>query len=795
MKGIDLPIYQRKDSLEQEEEKKGLGRLIKNVPVLTICLSGLGFLLGRGNILNGLMPFGISYFSIILYFYNKDLITVKKVALIFLAINLGYFSYLGLESSGYLLTSLLLWVFTSNYISKEIKTIYYSLLTAALFLVFKLLKYYLFIQDNSIVLVAEVVMVFLLVLLIVRTIRELLGYFSEKKDNTLIGLLIVVLIFSLFISDLAIKNVFGVNMLRLLSSYLIMLLALTGGSTVASITGVLTGVFYSLSHLELMPLVGNYALAGVIAGSFSKQGKIGVGLGFVASTLIYIIFLSEPGYIIALVKESLIAASLLLLTPESIISYFSLFNFKQQAANKLEDRNLNSFINQRIKRFSHLFRELSIAFNEVAPVYQKKNRNIGVFLDLITDKACKKCDLYQSCWQQSFNDTYQSMFKLLAIAENRGEIEVKTLDRIMQVSCSRKIRLTTTINQFVKMYELNSYWETKLEDNKKILLEQLAGMAEVMDDLASELTINVKPEDKVKEKAYSILMDAGLIINEISVTNYNDEQLEFTIRKKSCAGKKDCIKKMMPLLNNKLGYSLALTWNECGEELGNSSCICQLSPGPKYSFTTGVAVASSDEEISGDNYAFFRLKEEKFIAILSDGMGIGASAFQESKGAVTLLKNMIQSGLSYDSALRTINSILGIRSVEENFATIDLLSVDLITAKAQFAKVGSVSSFIKRDQEVNMVKSTTLPAGILNQIEVEPSCLQLYDGDFIIMITDGILESNPNLTIKEEWIIKLLKNNLIDDPTSLAQYILQKAQQNSNSNDDMTVLVIKVDKC
>ncbi|MBM7557173.1 SpoIIE family protein phosphatase [Halanaerobacter jeridensis] len=124
-----------------------------------------------------------------------------------------------------------------------------------------------------------------------------------------------------------------------------------------------------------------------------------------------------------------------------------------------------------------------------------------------------------------------------------------------------------------------------------------------------------------------------------------------------------------------------------------------------------------------------------------------------------------------------------------------MLSIDLVTAKAEFSKVGSVSSFIKRGQEINMVKSTSLPIGILNQIEVEPTQLQLHDGDFIIMITDGILESAENLMIKEEWIIKLLKNNLIDDPNSLAQYILQKAQQNSNNNDDMTVLVIRVDKC
>jgi stage II sporulation protein E len=795
VKGSDLPIYQRQNNLDQEEDLSIVQLLINNFPAISICLILVGFLLGRGSILDQLMPFGISYFAIFLYFANRGLITTKKLILIFLAINLGYFSYLGLEGSFYSLSSLALLVVTSRYISKEVKVVYYSLLSGVVFLLFDLMRFYFMDHLGIVLLLAECSIVFLLVLLVLRMGTEMLSYFSDKRDSVIVGLLSVIVVFSLFVSDLAIESVWGINLLRLLSSYLIMLLALNGGAHVATSAGVLTGILYSFSHLEVMPLVGNYALAGLIAGNFKKQGKLGVSLGFVVSNLIYIIFLTDPGYIIALVKEGLMASLLLFITPKSLVAYFDLFNIEDNLDYKLEDRKLNSFINKRIKKFSHLFKELSIAFDEVASAKQQQDRSIGVFLDLITDKVCKRCELYQSCWQQSFYDTYHSMFELLAIAENREEVEISDLENIMPVSCFRKVKLTAAINRFVKMHELNTYWESKLNDNKKILLDQLSGMSNVIDDLATELTINIRPEKRLENKTHSILTDAGLLIKDISVTNYNNEQLEFTVRKRSCSGEEECINKMLPLLNNKLGHSLDLVWSECGEELNNPSCVCQFSPGPKYRFSTGVATSSSEEQISGDNYTFFKLKEDKFITILSDGMGVGSKAFKESKGAVTLLENMIQSGLSYDSALKTINSILEIRSQEENFATIDLLSIDLVTAEAEFSKVGSVSSFIKRGQEINMIKSTSLPIGILNQIEIEPTYLQLHDGDFIIMITDGILDSNHNLTIKEDWIIKLLKNNLIDDPKSLAQYILQKAQNNSSDNDDMTVLVIKVDKC
>ncbi|MBM7557174.1 stage II sporulation protein E [Halanaerobacter jeridensis] len=667
MKGLDLPIYQRQNQLEGEKNNNS-STIINSVVMISIALVILGWLLGRGSILNNLMPFGISYFAIFLYFSNKGLVSQKKLALIFVAVNGGYLSYLGWGGSNYLLTSLCLWFVTINYLSKEIKIINYSLIVGGVFLIFKALKIYFFVKINTILLLAEFLLVFLLVLLLLRMASEMFGYLSDKSDTFLIALISIGLLFSLFLGDLAIENLWGINLLRVLSSYLIMLVALTGGVTTATSAGVLTGIFYSFSHLEMMPLVGNYALAGLLAGSFKKQNKLGVSLGFIISNLIYVIFLIEPGYIIALVKESVLASLFLLLTPKNMISYFDIFENQNNFDYTLEDRKLNSFINQRIKRFSHLFNELSIAFTEVATTKKEEEKNIGVFLDLITDKVCKKCDLYQSCWYQSFYDTYQGMFELLAIAENRGEVKIKDLEKVMPGSCFRKIKLTAAINQFVRMYELNSYWESKLKDNKKILLEQLSGMAKIIDDLSNELTIDIHPEQNLKTKTHTILKDAGLVIKDISVTNYNNEKLEFTIRKRSCNGGRDCINKMLPLLNNKLGHDLDLVWSECGLELDEPSCICQLAPGPKYCFVEGVATASSQKDISGDNHTFFKLKEDKFIAILSDGMGVGSKAFKESKGAVTLLKNMLQSGLDYESALKTINSILGIRSAEETFA-------------------------------------------------------------------------------------------------------------------------------
>jgi stage II sporulation protein E len=104
-----------------------------------------------------------------------------------------------------------------------------------------------------------------------------------------------------------------------------------------------------------------------------------------------------------------------------------------------------------------------------------------------------------------------------------------------------------------------------------------------------------------------------------------------------------------------------------------------------------------------------------------------------------------------------------------------------------------MSSFIKRDWEVKEIKSSSLPAGILEKIQVSSESIQLEPDDFVIMITDGILDSKPEVENKEEWFIQLLKNSSFDKAQAFSEYIMEKITEDKSSfNDDMTLIVFKV---
>ncbi|WP_027339863.1 stage II sporulation protein E [Halonatronum saccharophilum] len=798
MKSIDVPIYQRQNSLKSEEKKDGLLKRIYNkVPYFDLSFGVLAFLFARTIILDSLMPFGFIFFSIFFFQKEKKMIGLQRAVFILLGVSLGYISQLGLYSIKYLAAIIILIATIKN--KEVINDFRYSLLATLSFLICQLPQLIFasstveFISSSS-----EVLLVFLITIMAIRILPDVLIYLEDKDEGVIVRIVLASFVVALFFSGVPIEIFGDINIVRLIASYLIMLAAFVSGPNLATLLGVSLGFIYSIVNLSPYPLIGNYALAGLISGNFKNQKKLGVISGFIISNLIYVIFINNSDYITVLMREGMLAGLVFLLTPKKLIPSLDFLKKDKLRSERIEDKKWGDYLSYRIENFSKIFEELFDSFSGGIVVNKKDEvENVGTFMDLLTDKVCKGCDLYSSCWQKSFYDTYSSLFNLLNLAETKGEVTLGDLDKVMSINCSQKIKLSTNINEFIKMHELNSYWRSRLDNSEKVLLDQLSGMSNIINDLSNEINLDIKLDNDIKERVCCILENNGFIIKEVLASNYDDEDLELTIRKISCNGNDRCIKKMVPLLNSKLNLNLERTWNECGAELGKTNCVCRLAPASRYKFEGGVSTLSSSKEgVSGDHYTFFNQKNRRFVAILSDGMGVGAKAHKESKAAVSLLKKMLEAGLDYEFALHTVNSTLCLRSSEDTFATVDLFSVDSKTGRGEFVKVGSASSFIKRGSDISMIKSTSLPIGILNKVDIEPNSLQLQDKDMIIMMSDGVLDTNDNLTIKEEWILKILKNNLINDPQSLAQYILDKAASEGNNNsDDMTVLVIKVDKC
>ncbi|HHV78536.1 MAG TPA: SpoIIE family protein phosphatase [Firmicutes bacterium] len=214
---------------------------------------------------------------------------------------------------------------------------------------------------------------------------------------------------------------------------------------------------------------------------------------------------------------------------------------------------------------------------------------------------------------------------------------------------------------------------------------------------------------------------------------------------------------------------------------------------------TGVArVTRSGGVVSGDSYLVKELDKARTLLVLSDGMGSGPRAAMESRATIALLEKLLDAGFDRESALRTANSIMVMRSPDEVFATLDIAIINLQAGEAEFMKIGAAPSFLKRSHEVTAIKSQTLPMGIVSNIEVETIQKLISNGDIILMATDGVVDSRKDIDPPEQWICVFLSRLKSENPQDIAKRVLDKALENWRRSglqdipDDMTVLVAKV---
>ena len=118
---------------------------------------------------------------------------------------------------------------------------------------------------------------------------------------------------------------------------------------------------------------------------------------------------------------------------------------------------------------------------------------------------------------------------------------------------------------------------------------------------------------------------------------------------------------------------------------------------------------------------------------------------------------------------------------------------DLYTGKCEIAKAGASTTFIKRENQVEGIRSTSLPLGVVAKLEVDQVEAQLQDGDYIVMVTDGVMDALP--VGEQDLIMKMIiEGTSSQNPKEMAHHILEQVLTCSGEVplDDMTVLVVGI---
>ena len=205
-------------------------------------------------------------------------------------------------------------------------------------------------------------------------------------------------------------------------------------------------------------------------------------------------------------------------------------------------------------------------------------------------------------------------------------------------------------------------------------------------------------------------------------------------------------------------------------------------------YRIGAALRPKDgESVCGDTVSSFETENGLLCLLLSDGSGSGEPARRESALTNRLLRQFLEAGIEPESALKTLNAALALRSEETgSFATIDLLTVSLRGSDAALYKYGAAPTYVKKGGSVRRITGHALPVG-LRESPAAPDVtrLCLESGSFTVMVSDGVADA-----LGDEWLQNLLAGWDGKDPQALAGLVLQEAVKRGRLEDDCGVQVL-----
>lgn len=561
------------------------------------------------------------------------------------------------------------------------------------------------------------------------------------------------------------------------------------GASAGAIAGASGGILAALSG-DGMVVIGLYCLLGIGVGLFRQGGKIiSASAYFIMGVVLAYVFQEEIMGIVEL--RGIVSAIIVFLAiPKSSLRTIDI-DFDKEEENPFAKEDIRVLANYKIEDFSNAFRRLSKSF----ATFEEGSERISLaqmqnIFDDLSERVCKSCVNCSYCWDKHYEETYHSIKGILQMASEQGTIRVVDVESDFERRCIRLEDYVERINEDMRTAKMDLSWRNKMAESRKALGNQMQEVAGILGDFSKELS-HVKEIGKEEKRALMLaLRQAGLQVKKISILEKRggllEVQFQGRVKGRNCVTKRDVAAVLHHVLGKKF-RGVGETKNVIGKEYETIT----FSQDTNFKTLTGMArVAKSGEQVSGDNFSFLELGTGELLMVLADGMGSGRPAYTDSANLVEVLEDLLEVGFQKDSAIRMLNSFFVLSYEGRTFTTLDITSINLHTGECEFLKNGAAATFIKRKDQVETILSQALPVGVDLQADTTTRKTTLEDSDFIVMVTDGILDAFPGEE-KEFYIENILSNMQTSNPSDIANKILLQALERSAhiAPDDMSVLV------
>ncbi len=544
----------------------------------------------------------------------------------------------------------------------------------------------------------------------------------------------------------------------------------TGGAVVGALT--------TCGVLMCAPLLGRNTLllatSGLICGAFFTFSQIAAVGVFVFTSVLSLAALGVNSDTFPMLADLMLASLAFLAIPASSVrklaAYINAFSSPVDSVSRAASSKL-SFASGTIG-------EIRSQLTQVSRAIEKRAKASSLREDVIAF-ACEQCVYRSACPENS--QLRWSLGKLERICAKFNCVSDSDVEESL-AHCRRPAYLAQVFNKHYCERVEEKAGEMQMKELRGLLSEQLSSMQDMLADLSVKVGQVRNGDAELSDSVRSAFDRLGY--PNASACVYTDENMCVHAEVYLTSELETDAARVTAAVSAAAGCELDLP------SVFTAKGITRLSFCEKPAYCAEIATfsASRSDGCSGDTCEVFNAGASERYVILSDGMGTGKRARLDSVFTVSLVSRLINCGISMVTAHKMINSMLRVKGWEESFATLDILRLDLGSGSARMLKSGAAPSYLVRDGGLKILSSDAFPAGILPACAPDIADLKLFDGDIILLASDGADEECAKMLCT----LAAKETSAESICNKLGGFCLDKCS--GSPLDDITLIVVKITK-
>lgn len=419
-----------------------------------------------------------------------------------------------------------------------------------------------------------------------------------------------------------------------------------------------------------------------------------------------------------------------------------------------------------------------------------EQRNDMEFLcQSLAQDVCRKCPKYRDCYGKKQKETIGEIASILEQAYQCSVIDGRMASKEFRRNCVFFQPFMEEISWLYRLIYQNIYWEKRYSEIKQIMCRQMDEQRLFLRECRARMQSGMPIKGRKKMALANLFLKSGIRLKNGREYIDSSGLLQVTVVVCPVFGTKkiETVKKCLEKYYGRTFYrNMQAGWLRSGENR-----LTFIEENSFHVIFGQRCCNKKGEDVCGDTFSFTDFGKKRAVMLLSDGMGTGQKAYEDSRRLIETLEDLLEAGISEEFALEMIQDALLFQD-RGAFSTIDAAVISLKTGMLKLLKAGGMATFIRHKNSVERIVPEALPPGCRINQRFDLKYKKLYDGDMVIMVSDGMLEfeNMPEIPFRMESLIEKIKTN---NAQVFANELIEAVPVLEDGyDDDRTVLVAAI---